>query len=55
VPLPAKIVVRALPRIDVKSELGGKADADEAYEFVTGKMQTALSRLASERSMPIVG
>jgi 1-acyl-sn-glycerol-3-phosphate acyltransferase len=55
VPLPAKIVVRALPRIDVKSELGAKADADDAYELVTGKMQTALSRLASERSVPVVG
>jgi 1-acyl-sn-glycerol-3-phosphate acyltransferase len=55
VPLPAKIVVRALPKIDLKRELGAKADADDAYELVTGKMQTALSRLAAERSMPIVG
>jgi 1-acyl-sn-glycerol-3-phosphate acyltransferase len=55
VPLPAKIVVRALPKIDLSRELGAKADADDAYELVTGKMQTALSRLAAERSMPIVG
>jgi 1-acyl-sn-glycerol-3-phosphate acyltransferase len=55
VPLPAKIVVRALPKIDLKRELGAKADADDACELVTGKMQTALSRLAAERSMPIVG
>jgi 1-acyl-sn-glycerol-3-phosphate acyltransferase len=54
-PLPAKIVVRVLPKIDLKRELGAKADADEAYDLVTGKMQTALSRLAAERSMPIVG
>jgi 1-acyl-sn-glycerol-3-phosphate acyltransferase len=55
VPLPAKIVVRVLPKIDLKRELGAKADEDDAYELVTGKMQTALSRLASERGMPIVG
>jgi 1-acyl-sn-glycerol-3-phosphate acyltransferase len=54
-PLPAKIVIRVLPKIDLKRELGAKADADEAYELVTGKMQNALSRLASQRSMPIVG
>ena len=54
-PLPAKIVVRVLPKIDLERDLGAKADADEAYELVTGKMQTALSRLASQRSMPIVG
>jgi 1-acyl-sn-glycerol-3-phosphate acyltransferase len=54
-PLPAKIVVRVLPKIDLKSELGTRPDAGDAYELVTGKMQTALSRLAAERSMPIVG
>ena len=55
IPLPAKIVVRALPKIDVRSELGATADPGDAYELVTGKMQTALSRLASERSIPVVG
>jgi 1-acyl-sn-glycerol-3-phosphate acyltransferase len=55
VPLPAKIVVRVLPKIDLNQELGTRADPDDAYDLVTSKMQTALSRLASERSMPIVG
>src|SRR5215216_768821 len=54
-PLPAKIVVRVLPRIDLKQQLGASADPDDAYELVTAKMQSALSRLAAERSMPIVG
>jgi 1-acyl-sn-glycerol-3-phosphate acyltransferase len=54
-PLPAKIVVRVLPPIDLTGELGARPDPDDAYELVTGKMQTALSRLAAERSMPIVG
>jgi 1-acyl-sn-glycerol-3-phosphate acyltransferase len=54
-PLPATIVVRVLPKIDLKRELGAKADADDAYELVTSKMQTALRRLASERRVPVVG
>ena len=55
VPLPAKIVVRVLPKIDLKEQLGARPEADDAYELVTGEMQSALSRLAAERTMPIVG
>jgi 1-acyl-sn-glycerol-3-phosphate acyltransferase len=51
VPLPAKIVVRALPPID----LGGRQDPDDAYDLVTGKMQDALDDLAAERILPVVG
>ena len=54
-PLPAKIVVRVLPKIDLKDRLGQRPNADDAYELVTGKMQTALSRLAAERSVPVLG
>jgi 1-acyl-sn-glycerol-3-phosphate acyltransferase len=54
-PLPAKIVIRVLPKIDLGGELGTKAGPDDAYELVTGRMQRALSRLAAERTMPIVG
>jgi 1-acyl-sn-glycerol-3-phosphate acyltransferase len=50
VPLPAKIVVRALRPID----LAGK-DPDDAYELVTGTMQDALDDLAAERILPVVG
>jgi 1-acyl-sn-glycerol-3-phosphate acyltransferase len=49
-PLPSKIVVRALPPI----KLSG-TDADEAYELVTDKMQRALTKLDDERAIPIVG
>ena len=54
-PLPAKIVVRVLPKIDLKKRLGKNADPDDAYELVTGRMQNALSDLAEERTLPIVG
>jgi 1-acyl-sn-glycerol-3-phosphate acyltransferase len=55
VPLPAKIVVRVLPKIDLKQRLGSSPDLDDAYELVTGRMQDALSGLSDERSIPIVG
>jgi 1-acyl-sn-glycerol-3-phosphate acyltransferase len=50
VPLPAKITVQVLEPIDV-SRMG----VDRAYELVTGKMQTALTGLAEERSLPVLG
>ena len=55
IPLPAKITVRALPKIDVKKRLGAKPDIEEAYELVTGKMQKALHDLDEERSLPVIG
>jgi 1-acyl-sn-glycerol-3-phosphate acyltransferase len=51
VPLPAKIVVRALPPID----LAGSPDPGDAYDLVTGRMQDALDDLAAERILPVVG
>jgi 1-acyl-sn-glycerol-3-phosphate acyltransferase len=55
VPLPSKIKIRVLPKIDLRAELGAKADLADAYELVTGRMQDALSELADERTLPIVG
>jgi 1-acyl-sn-glycerol-3-phosphate acyltransferase len=55
VPLPAKIVVRALPKIDLKRRLGRNPDPDDAYELVTSTMQRALDKLADERTLPVVG
>jgi len=55
VPLPAKITVRALPRIDLKQRLGPNPNEEDAYELVTGAMQRALDKLAEERTLPVVG
>jgi 1-acyl-sn-glycerol-3-phosphate acyltransferase len=54
-PLPAKIVVRVLPKIDLKERLGSRPDVDEAYEVVTGTMQRALDKLDDERRVPVLG
>jgi 1-acyl-sn-glycerol-3-phosphate acyltransferase len=50
IPLPAKITIQVLEPIDVS-----RMDVDKAYELVTGQMQTALTALAEERSLPVVG
>jgi 1-acyl-sn-glycerol-3-phosphate acyltransferase len=55
IPLPAKITVRALPKIDLRKRLGPDPDVDEAYELVTGTMQRALDKLDEERRLPVVG
>lgn len=55
IPLPAKITVRALPKLDLAKELGPKPDVDEGYELVTNKMQRALDKLSKERDLPIIG
>ena len=55
IPLPAKITIRALPKIDLKRRLGANPDIEEAYELVTGKMQKALHDLDAERSLPVIG
>jgi len=55
IPLPAKITVRALPKIDLRQRLGAKPEPEEAYELVTATMQRALDKLDDERDLPVVG
>jgi 1-acyl-sn-glycerol-3-phosphate acyltransferase len=50
IPLPAKLTIQVLEPIDVSG-----MDVDEAYELVTGEMQRALTGLAAERSLPVLG
>ncbi len=50
IPLPAKITIQVLEPIDVS-----RMDVDRAYERVTTAMQTALTGLAEERSLPVLG
>jgi 1-acyl-sn-glycerol-3-phosphate acyltransferase len=50
IPLPAKLTIQVLEPIDV-SRMG----VERAYEQVTTAMQTALTGLAEERSLPVIG
>jgi 1-acyl-sn-glycerol-3-phosphate acyltransferase len=55
VPLPAKITVQVLNPIDLGAEVGANGDAGDAYELVTGRMQSTLDDLADERTLPVLG
>jgi 1-acyl-sn-glycerol-3-phosphate acyltransferase len=55
IPLPSKITIRVLPKLDLKERLGPNPDVDEAAELVFDTMQTALDELSEERSLPVVG
>src|SRR5436309_48009 len=55
VPLPAKIVVEALPPIHLREEFGPDPDIDEVYEHITRLMQETLEALSSERTLPVLG
>jgi 1-acyl-sn-glycerol-3-phosphate acyltransferase len=52
IPFPAKIKQEILEPIDVRERFGDRADSDEAYRYVTDRMQEALTRLAAERPLP---
>ena len=53
--LPAKLTTQVLPPIDVSEKFGDDPDLDEAYDYVTGTMQSTLDALAAERRLPILG
>jgi 1-acyl-sn-glycerol-3-phosphate acyltransferase len=55
IPLPAKVTVRVLPRLDLRKRLGRDPSVEDAYELVTSTMQRALTGLARARSLPVVG
>ena len=55
IPLPAKIVMRVLPPIDIVAEFGENPDVDEVDGHVRHVMQRALDELAEERRLPVFG
>jgi 1-acyl-sn-glycerol-3-phosphate acyltransferase len=54
-PLPAKITMEALPPVHLRDEFGRDPDLDEVYDEVIGRMQSALTGLQNERSLPLLG
>src|SRR3954470_8742789 len=56
-PFPAKLTTQVLPPIDIREKFGSGDDVDleEAYDYVTGTMQTTLDALAAERRFPLIG
>jgi 1-acyl-sn-glycerol-3-phosphate acyltransferase len=54
-PLPAKVSIRVLDPIDLRTTYGADPDFDEVYDAVVGRMQDELDRLAAERRFPVLG
>ncbi|MCM6772033.1 1-acyl-sn-glycerol-3-phosphate acyltransferase [Nocardia sp. CDC159] len=54
-PLPVKVTIEFLEPVDLRAELGPEPDWERAYDHITGIMQRALSRLADEADLPIIG
>ncbi len=54
-PLPTKIVMQALPAVDIAAEFGDDPDIDEVDAHVRHVMQKALDSLADERTLPVLG
>jgi hypothetical protein len=55
VPLPTKIVMQVLEPIDLVAEFGEQPDIDTVDAHVRRVMQQALSELAKERRLPVIG
>jgi len=55
IPLPAKIEIRVLPKIDLRERLGPDPDVDQASKLVIDTIQQALDELDAQRTVPVVG
>lgn len=54
-PLPAKITIQVLPKIDLKERYGEDPDVDQIYDDVIARMQDVLESLSDERRLPVIG
>jgi 1-acyl-sn-glycerol-3-phosphate acyltransferase len=55
IPLPSKITIQALPRIDLREQYGEDPDLQEVYEDILARMQDVLSSLQEDRRLPVLG
>jgi 1-acyl-sn-glycerol-3-phosphate acyltransferase len=55
IPLPSKIRIQVMPKIDLTETYGNDPDPEEVYEDVMSRMQDVLDSLAEERRLPVIG
>jgi 1-acyl-sn-glycerol-3-phosphate acyltransferase len=55
IPLPSKITIRVLPRLDLRESLGPNPDPEDGYRLVTSTMQQTLTALGNKRRFPVIG
>jgi hypothetical protein len=54
-PLPAKITVQVLPKVDLRERYGEDPDVQEINRDLLAGMQDVLTSLAQERRLPVIG
>jgi 1-acyl-sn-glycerol-3-phosphate acyltransferase len=55
IPLPAKITIQVMPKVDLREQYGEDPDVNEIYDDVISSMQDVLEALSEERRLPIIG
>jgi hypothetical protein len=55
IPLPSKITIQVMPKLDLREEFGDDPDVDEIYDHVIRRMQDVLESLSEERRLPVIG
>jgi 1-acyl-sn-glycerol-3-phosphate acyltransferase len=55
IPLPAKITIQVMPKIDLKERYGEEPNVDQIYCDVIERMQDVLDSLSEERRLPVIG
>jgi 1-acyl-sn-glycerol-3-phosphate acyltransferase len=55
IPLPAKITIQVMEKIDLRERYGDDPDVDRVYDDVIWRMQDVLESLAEERRLPVLG
>ncbi len=55
IPLPAKITIQVMEKIDLRERYGEAPDVDRVYDDLITRMQDVLDALAAERRLPVLG
>ncbi len=55
IPLPSKITIQVMPKIELREQYGDDPDANQIYDDVMGRMQDILESLSEERRLPVIG
>jgi 1-acyl-sn-glycerol-3-phosphate acyltransferase len=55
IPLPSKITIQVLPKVDLQEEYGEDPDVGRIYDDVIARMQDVLDSLSEERRLPVIG
>lgn len=55
IPLPSKITIQVLPKIELRERFGEDPDVEEIYDEVIARMPDVLTSLAEDRRLPVIG